>query len=61
MGFTGVYFSWTCFPDVFSLDIQPNPEVLEHCAAFLLNVKDWTYLSNMQNTDSGHIEVRKDE
>ena len=40
-----------------SLDIQPSPEVLEHCAAFLLNVKDWTYLSNMQNTDSGHIEV----
>lgn len=38
-------------------DIQPSPDVLEHCSAFLLNVRDWTYLMNMENTNSGHIEA----
>lgn len=38
-------------------DIQPSPDVLEHCAAFLLNVKDWSYLINLDNTNSGHLEV----
>ncbi|XP_052232810.1 integrator complex subunit 8-like isoform X2 [Dreissena polymorpha] len=38
-------------------DIQPSPDVLEHCAAFLLNVRDWGYLMNLDNTNSGHIET----
>ena len=43
---------------VYLSDIQPSPDVLEHCAAFLVNVKDWSYLINLDNTNSGHIEVR---
>ena len=41
------------------IDIQPSPDVLEHCSAFLVNVRDWTYLMNMENTNSGHIEVSR--
>ena len=42
---------------VFPTDIQPTMVILEHCAAFLLNIKDWQYLTNMENSGSGHIEV----
>lgn len=38
-------------------DVQPSRFVLEHCAAFLLNIRDWTYLANMDNSGSGHIEL----
>lgn len=38
-------------------DIQPSMEVLEYCTAFLLNIRDWDYLSNMENTANGYIEV----
>ncbi|KAJ8302723.1 hypothetical protein KUTeg_019119 [Tegillarca granosa] len=39
------------------VDIQPSHEVLEHCAAFLMNIRDWAYLSNLENTANGHIEL----
>ena len=38
-------------------DIQPTMPILEHCSAFLVNIRDWMYLSNMENAGSGHIEV----
>ncbi|KAL3858729.1 hypothetical protein ACJMK2_008987 [Sinanodonta woodiana] len=48
----------TCITTVrLGQDIQPSPDILEHCAAFLLNIRDWDYLFNMENTDSGHIEL----
>ena len=40
-------------------DIQPSSEVLEQCTAFLLNIRDWEYLSNLENTANGYIEVRQ--
>ncbi|WAR11293.1 INT8-like protein, partial [Mya arenaria] len=47
----------TCITAVrLAQDIQPSPDILEHCAAFLLNVRDWGYLMNLDNTNSGHIE-----
>ncbi|XP_052817702.1 integrator complex subunit 8-like [Mya arenaria] len=48
----------TCITAVrLAQDIQPSPDILEHCAAFLLNVRDWGYLMNLDNTNSGHIET----
>ncbi|XP_021343863.1 integrator complex subunit 8-like isoform X2 [Mizuhopecten yessoensis] len=38
-------------------DVQPSRIVLEHCAAFLLNIRDWHYLANMDNSGCGHIEL----
>ncbi|KAL4235107.1 Integrator complex subunit 8 [Mactra antiquata] len=50
----------TCITAVrLAQDIQPSPDVIEHCAAFLLNTRDWTYLMNMENTNSGHIEAAR--
>ncbi|XP_064611171.1 integrator complex subunit 8-like [Liolophura sinensis] len=37
-------------------DIQPSQEVLEHCIAFLLNMQDWSYMCNLENTRNGFIE-----
>ncbi|KAK3086111.1 hypothetical protein FSP39_013715 [Pinctada imbricata] len=48
----------TCITSVrLDQDIQPTMSILEHCSAFLINIKDWTYLSNMENAGSGHIEL----
>nr|XP_022337357.1 integrator complex subunit 8-like isoform X4 [Crassostrea virginica] len=48
----------TCITSVrLDQDIQPTMVILEHCAAFLLNIKDWQYLTNMENSGSGHIEL----
>ncbi|CAI9737955.1 Hypothetical predicted protein [Octopus vulgaris] len=38
-------------------DTPPTPEVVEQAAVFLLNVKDWEYLSNMEGSSNGFIEV----
>lgn len=48
----------TCITSVrLGQDVQPSRFVLEHCAAFLLNIRDWLYLSNMDNSGCGHIEL----
>lgn len=48
----------TCITSVrLDQDIQPTMVILEHCAAFLLNIRDWQYLTNMENSGSGHIEL----
>lgn len=38
-------------------ETPPTPEVVEQAAAFLLNVKDWEYLSNMDGSSNGFIEI----
>ncbi|XP_041376535.1 integrator complex subunit 8-like [Gigantopelta aegis] len=40
-------------------DIQPSDEVLEQCTAFLLNIRDWDYLTNLENSANGYIEVSR--
>ncbi|KAL8569201.1 hypothetical protein ACOMHN_051881 [Nucella lapillus] len=40
-------------------DIVPSSEVLEQCTAFLLNIRDWEYLSSLQNTANGYIEISR--
>ncbi|GAB1602023.1 integrator complex subunit 8-like [Argonauta hians] len=48
----------TCLNTVRSgQDTPPTPEVVEQAAVFLLNVKDWEYLSNMEGSGNGFIEV----
>ena len=39
-------------------DIQPSQELLSYCVAYLLNVKDWDFLSSVMNTGiSGVVYV----
>ncbi|XP_048254993.1 integrator complex subunit 8-like isoform X2 [Haliotis rufescens] len=40
-------------------EIQPSEEVLEECTAFLVNIKDWDYLCNLENTANGYIELSR--
>ena len=43
---------------LFIADLQPSQELLSYCVAYLLNVKDWDFLSNLKNTSfSGVIYV----
>ena len=42
---------------LFVVDITPSVEVIEHCAAFLANIQEWEYLSNLCNSADGFIEV----
>ncbi|PVD21213.1 hypothetical protein C0Q70_19382 [Pomacea canaliculata] len=50
----------TCLTSIrLGQDIQPSMEVLEYCTAFLLNIRDWDYLSNMENTANGYIEMSR--
>ncbi|XP_013381421.1 integrator complex subunit 8 [Lingula anatina] len=37
-------------------DMSPSSDIVGHCVAFLLNIKDWDYLGNLDNTNSGYIE-----
>lgn len=41
----------------FFLDIQFIMVILEYCVVFFLNIRDWQYLINMENSGSGYIEV----
>ncbi|XP_014662496.1 PREDICTED: integrator complex subunit 8-like [Priapulus caudatus] len=38
-------------------DAMPRTEVIEHCAAFLLNVKDWDYLRSLPNANNGCLKL----
>ncbi|KAK7115409.1 integrator complex subunit 8-like [Littorina saxatilis] len=50
----------TCLTSVrLGQDIQPSSEVLEQCTAFLLNIRDWEYLSNMENSANSYIEMSR--
>ncbi|KAK6184710.1 hypothetical protein SNE40_007123 [Patella caerulea] len=50
----------TCLTSVrLAQDIQPSSEVLEHCTGFLLNIRDWDYLTSMENTRNGYIELSR--
>ncbi|XP_076470196.1 integrator complex subunit 8-like isoform X2 [Babylonia areolata] len=50
----------TCLTSIrLQQDIQPSSEVLEQCTAFLLNIRDWEYLSNLENTKNGYIETSR--
>ncbi|XP_071175276.1 integrator complex subunit 8-like isoform X5 [Mytilus edulis] len=47
----------TCITSVrLGQDIQPSHNIIQHCAAFLMNIRDIGYLSNMDQSGSGHIE-----
>ncbi|XP_023932902.1 integrator complex subunit 8 [Lingula anatina] len=37
-------------------DMSPSSDIVGHCVAFLLNIKDWDYLGNLENTNSGYVE-----
>nr|KAG5712950.1 hypothetical protein BaRGS_021744 [Batillaria attramentaria] len=50
----------TCITSIrLQQDILPSSEVLEQCTAFLLNIGDWDYLSNLENTANGFIEMSR--
>ncbi|XP_013078928.2 integrator complex subunit 8-like isoform X1 [Biomphalaria glabrata] len=40
-------------------DIIPSVEVVEHCCAFLCNIGEWHYLSDLHNTGDGFIELSR--
>lgn len=40
-------------------DITPSIEVVEHCTAFLCNIGEWNYLSDLNNTADGFIEFSR--
>ncbi|XP_005107242.1 integrator complex subunit 8 [Aplysia californica] len=40
-------------------DITPSIEVIEHCSAFLCNIREWGYLSDLCNTADGFIELSR--
>lgn len=47
----------TCITSVrLGQDIQPSHNIIQHCAAFLMNIRDISYLSSMDQSGSGHIE-----
>lgn len=47
----------TCITSVrLGQDIQPSHNIIQHCAAFLMNIRDIAYLSSMDQSGSGHIE-----
>ena len=56
--------SWTFsvfnFISMIFTDITPSIEVVEHCTAFLCNIGEWNYLSDLNNTADGFIEVSMD-